>query len=79
MKKIVLSLALVATVAFVSCKDTAKETPAEEAVIETPAVEETPVVEEAVVTEEAAVEGTEVPAADATATEAPAADAAPVK
>ena len=46
MKKIVLSLALVATVAFVSCKDTAKE-PEVEVNVETPAVEETPVVEEA--------------------------------
>ena len=69
MKKIVLSLALVATVAFVSCKDTAKETPAEEVVTE----EVAPVAEE-VVTEEVAVEGTEAaPATDA----APATEATP--
>lgn len=78
MKKIVLSLALVATVAFVSCKDTAKE-PEVDVTVETPAIEETPAVEvnvetpaveETPVVEGAAVEGTEV---------APATEVAPVK
>ena len=76
MKKIVLSLALVATVAFVSCKDTAKETPAEEVVTEevAPVAEEVAPVAEEVVTEEVAVEGTEAaPATDA----APATEATP--
>ena len=41
MKKVVLSLALVATMAFVSCKETKEETPVfEETVVETPVVEE---------------------------------------
>lgn len=77
MKKIVLSLALVATVAFVSCKDTAKEPQAEEVVTEevAPVAEEVAPVAEEVTTEEVAVEGTEV----APATDAPAADAAPAK
>ena len=35
MKKLALSLALVASVAFVSCKDTAKETTTEETTVET--------------------------------------------
>lgn len=70
MKKIVLSLALVATMAFVSCKETAKE--------ETPVVEETvtetPVVEEA--TAETVVDTTTKVAAEVKVEEAKATEAA---
>ena len=54
MKKVVLSLAVIAMISFVSCKETAKEeTPETTEVevateVETPAVEEAPVVEDTV-------------------------------
>ncbi|MEQ3690433.1 MAG: hypothetical protein ABNG98_02830 [Flavobacterium sp.] len=63
MKKVVLSLALVAMM-FVSCKEAATETPAEEVVTE----EVAPVVEETVeVVDSAATEAVEAPAAEAPA------------
>ena len=57
MKKVVLSLAIVAAM-FVSCKENAAETPAvDSTVVETPAVEEAPVADStAVVADSAAVE-----------------------
>ena len=63
MKKVVLSLAIVAAM-FVSCKENAaEETPAvDSTVVETPAVEEAPVAD-----------------SSAVVTEAPAAEAAPAK
>jgi len=67
MKKIVLSLALVATVAFVSCKDTAKEPTADEAVIEEAVIEETPTQEEAVIEEVAPAADAETPVTEAPA------------
>ncbi|ESU20107.1 hypothetical protein FCR2A7T_15170 [Flavobacterium cauense R2A-7] len=71
MKKVVLSLALVAmmSVSFVSCKETAKE--------ETVTEEVAPVAEEAVEATTEVVDSAAAPAADAAATEAaPATDAA---
>lgn len=58
MKKVVLSLALVATMAFVSCKETEK--PAEEAAVEATEVEATQAVENAEVNAEATVDSTKV-------------------
>ena len=68
MKKVVLSLAVVAAM-FVSCKEATEnvENAVDSTVVETPAVEEAPVADSsAVVT-------------DSAATEAPAAEAAPAK
>ncbi len=67
MKKVVLSLAIVAAM-FVSCKeDAAEETPAvDSTVVETPAVEEAPAADTTAVADTAAVEApaTEAPAAE---------------
>ena len=65
MKKVVLSLAIVAAM-FVSCKENAAETPAvDSTVVETPAVEEAPAADTTAVADAAAVEApaTEAPAA----------------
>ena len=71
MKKVVLSLAIVAAM-FVSCKENAtEETPAvDSTVVETPAVEEAPAADST------AVDSAAAPAAEAAA---PAAEAAPAK
>lgn len=68
MKKVVLSLAIVAAM-FVSCKENAAEAEAtvDSTVVEAPAVEEAPVADSTAVV------------ADSAATAAPAAEAAPAK